>query len=815
MSFLNPALLLGLGLVAIPVVLHLLLRARPKRLIFPALRLLQLRRTQNVRRLRLRHLWLLLLRMAVVAVIVVALARPSLPPANYAPTWSELWRLAGCCAVGAAVYVGVMTWWRRRALPRHVFLTRRTMLRGGLGGATALAALLLVAWPYQRRVAAEMAAPAPNAIDDLPVAAVFLCDTSLSMQYQQEGVSRLEAARRIAVAHLGQLPPGSKAAVFDGVSEAPAVFTPDLTAARNRLESLTFQAACPVLNEGLRTALRFQTDDQRRTLGEQASVAESRRQDRFVREVYILTDLAKTAWRVAGDERLRDELKAAEWLGVYIIDVGVEQPQNIGLTSVKPSRAAVSSSGSVLIDATISSSGPVRRDQVVELYLQSESGRAVKRDQQTVRLAEGAETQVRFALDGLTGKHVQGELKLVAADPLPFDDVGYFTVRVLPPLNVAVVGDDRATVQFWMEALSGLSAGGAATYKPTYVHSGRLLDQNLTQYDAVCLLNVRQPPVEVWQKLQKFVADGGGLCVFLGAPSALTTDGQQPAIDPVSYNSFAAQDVLPATLKAHLKFSPPQHLNFRDSGHPLRQRLEELGALAELGDVDVRQYWSVAPTAGALPLARWTDDAALPAVLLRDVDRGRALLMATSVDSIRWSDLPGSWTFLVLADQFLQLVCRRTAEPANFRAGDPVLVSLPRDARLGPCLLRAPDLTQRTVEAPPDATDFAFPKLTALGHYEVVPVERASAFSAAFSLNPPAAESQLARLTTPELDELLGARRYGLARDPQQLVRSVTAGRLGQEIYGLLVACLLAIFVGEQLTATWFYSTDETESAPA
>ena len=59
------------------------------------------------------------------------------------------------------------------------------------------------------------------------------------------------------------------------------------------------------------------------------------------------------------------------------------------------------------------------------------------------------------------------------------------------------------------------------------------------------------------------------------------------------------------------------------------------------------------------------------------------------------------------------------------------------------------------------------------------------------------------------LDELLGPKRYGVARDPQTLTRSVNTGRLGQEVYGLLMAGLLVVFAWEQATSTWFYRADE------
>ena len=168
MSFLHPALLAGLGLAALPVILHLWLRPRPKRLPFPALRLLQTRQKHNTRRLRLRHLWLLLLRMAVIALMVLAVTRPTLPPANYAFTRTEALVGAVILAAALAAYFGIMHSWKRRHWPRHVWLTRRTILRGAVGAATFLLLLLGVAWPYQRRIAAELVAPHLGAAPTCP-----------------------------------------------------------------------------------------------------------------------------------------------------------------------------------------------------------------------------------------------------------------------------------------------------------------------------------------------------------------------------------------------------------------------------------------------------------------------------------------------------------------------------------------------------------------------------------------------------------------------------------------------------------------------
>ncbi len=78
LTFLSPAILAGIGAIAVPVVLHLIMRQTPKRMIFPAVRFLQLREHANRRQLRLRHLILLVLRCAAIALLAAALARPTI-----------------------------------------------------------------------------------------------------------------------------------------------------------------------------------------------------------------------------------------------------------------------------------------------------------------------------------------------------------------------------------------------------------------------------------------------------------------------------------------------------------------------------------------------------------------------------------------------------------------------------------------------------------------------------------------------------------------------------------------------------------------
>jgi len=76
MTFIHGYLLAGLLLVGVPVLLHLIMRQKPRHLQFPAFRFLRQRHLINRRKLRLQHLLLLLLRMGVIAALCLALARP-------------------------------------------------------------------------------------------------------------------------------------------------------------------------------------------------------------------------------------------------------------------------------------------------------------------------------------------------------------------------------------------------------------------------------------------------------------------------------------------------------------------------------------------------------------------------------------------------------------------------------------------------------------------------------------------------------------------------------------------------------------------
>jgi hypothetical protein len=77
-SFLAPLFLAGLAAIAVPVFIHLTNRPRREAYAFPSIMFLARIPFRSVKRQRIRHWWLLALRIGVVALVVAAFARPLL-----------------------------------------------------------------------------------------------------------------------------------------------------------------------------------------------------------------------------------------------------------------------------------------------------------------------------------------------------------------------------------------------------------------------------------------------------------------------------------------------------------------------------------------------------------------------------------------------------------------------------------------------------------------------------------------------------------------------------------------------------------------
>ncbi|QDU50073.1 vWA domain-containing protein [Gimesia panareensis] len=827
MSLIHPGLLLGILLAIIPVILHFLLRSKPKKLIFPALALLQRRKIQNSQRLKLRHIWLLLLRILIIIAIVFALTRPSLPPANYSFSTYELVMLCAIIVLAVLTYLGLMRRYQKQRISQQSLNTRRTFLRGGIGGAAFLLIALLVLWPYQRRIFAEISAPLPAVSENIPVTAIFLFDTSLSMDYRQENQSRLEQAQAIAEEHLSNLPAQSRVSILNSSSEDISPFQSDLTAVKSRIKSLKTSAWSLFLDDRLRTAINRQEDDFKRSQNERQSAgSQAAGADQFVREIYLYTDLARSAWRSQPSQLVKQQLEKLKWLGIYVIDVGVTSPQNIGISHLDLSRESITLGNSVTIKAEITTTGITADNTILELYTQNEKGQLIKRDQRPLSTVNSAAddsaaennvnsspgTQLEMSLPGISQPVTQGELRITSSDPYLPDDVRYFTITARPPPKILIVSPDANSARLWNDVLAPrpLVALKKNRYQCQIAPLNQIETLPLEEYSAIYLINITSLPDNLWQQFTDYARQGGGVGVLMGS------DGDAPESMIVSFNSESAQQLLPVELLGSLKFIPPEFLDLEHNEHSLFSYFQDLGGTGELSNMEINRYWRVEPEQPDQVIARYTDARHSPALIERNLGRGKVVVLTTGIDARGWSQLLyARWSYLAFADQLTRYLIRTRSNRTNYLAGEVASYQWPATATTPESfLLRTPDLKQLPIEVKQGAHQVSIPDTKVVGHYELIDnSSNVTRSSSGFSVNVNPAESNFRPISNQELDQILGPERYSITRDMEGLKRTIRTGRLGVEIFPILVTLLLAVFCLEHFTANYFYEIDQpTES---
>ena len=208
LTFLTPWLLLGLLATFIPLLLHLLARARAQEVLFPSLRFLQMSMEKTARRRRVQHWLLLLLRMLLLALLALAVAQPVVGGWNFASEHAAVIVLDNSLSM-AAVDGGQSRFARARADAEALLAGSRRpavaalLTAGGDGGEPELTARLE---DLRQQLAATNITYGPARIDRA-LAAAFdaLADSPVQQKFvylftdlQASGIGDLQALRQRA-----------------------------------------------------------------------------------------------------------------------------------------------------------------------------------------------------------------------------------------------------------------------------------------------------------------------------------------------------------------------------------------------------------------------------------------------------------------------------------------------------------------------------------------------------------------------------------------------------------------------------------------
>lgn len=712
LSFITPMLLGGAALVAVPLVLHLIMRRKPVPHDFPALRFLREKAVANRRRLQLSHIVLLLLRMAAIALVALALARPVL-------------RGAGWLADGEG-----------------------------------------------------------------PVAAALVFDTAPRMALREANETRLVRAGQLARVLLAKLPEGSTVAVLD-TSGGAAAFSPSVAAASARIDRLAAAAG-----GSLPTA-----------------IAEARRllagSELTRKELSVFTDCSHGAWDNAAPQ---PEPTAGE-PAVLFVDVGASAPRNFAIDALDLSGERISAGTSLAVTASASRSGP-DATRAVAVEVLGRDGEYVRRGVKPVEWTASAPVQIDFDVAGLEPGTRQGRVVIEGSDDLEADDVRYFTIEVGAPAKVIVAAPRPAarTAAFIAQAIAPrlLVKSGKSRFEPEVVDIDSLGTVSWDTAQGIVLLDPPPLPPQVWESLERWVAGGRGLVIWLGPRAG----------SPERFNTDASRRVLGGDLVRVWRSREGNYLAPATLDHPIFAAFRRVGDAVPWQDYPVTRHWEfkaaepAADGGGAAAIVVAAYRNGLPAVIEHRVGGGSVVLVTTPVsqsanDPEAWNTLATGfepWPFVILANETL-LHAVDTSDNRNVLAGSAAVLHIERR-----------DVPAAVVSTPsgddfPAAVDQKRGTITVTatevpGNYTVRAGGDIGGVAKGFSVNlaPPATD--FARLSDDSLAAVLGPG-HRLARSEDQIVRDVNRERVGSELYPWVIVLVALAMAADWIAANRFYAPRE------
>lgn len=787
MNFLHLSLLAGLGAMAIPVALHLLSRRQPKLVTFPALRFVKHTVVQQRGAWQLRHFLLLLLRVALFGALAIALARPRVHSAMMTT------------AIGLGLVVAAAIFASLVALVAAV--TRRGI---GIWLPSSIIALALwlgaAAWTG---VSITSGPVVPSSNQTAPVAAALIIDTGPSLDYRAENAKRFVAAKEMANWILSKLPLDSRVGVL--TSSPLGSLSLDPSTAKGQIDVLQPQAAHIDLVARLRTAIDLV----------QASGLERK-------EVYLVTDLVRSSWSQASSDLTALLQEHSKEVLVQIIDVGSPKAINWRLGDVEIESQSVPDGAQAVFHVTVSRSAQTPGGSVeVELHQEEidptkpilSNGELILApsavvDRQSVDLTQAADAQVTLSTSSLEPGTHNFQIKLTIADPLEADNVRYATVVCEPQQAALVVADDADVARFLKLALNPNASDDAAPDSEAAmterVRFNQLAQIAVERYGVIVLNDPPSLPPSTVNMLEQHVQRGGGLFIMLG-----------PAIGtPEDAEASPLGQLLPGKLARVTRRAQSDNSLFLvpvASTHPL---FHIYGSMA--GDVPWNVYpihraWEIEALKADAQLLMTTSDRALPALVLERRGNGQILTLTTPLPpknepgEVPWNALTAGsypWPAFGLLVGAVRLLSGHTQARYNFAVGE--TVSLGNDPKVYPSLyeLFAPNGQTRRVQTAEDL--LLLGTLDQAGTYRLRGLQGRTN-GRAVSMNTPASDTLLERLAPEDLDSLLGAGNYRLARERDEIESSVGQARYGRELFPLLMVCVAGLFLAEQAMSNRFY----------
>jgi hypothetical protein len=813
MSFVFPALLAAGVLAGIPVLLHLILRQKPKPLPFPAFRFLVAKHQTNQRKLQLRHWLLLALRMLLIAGIVVALARPRLLESRLGLSRER--------PVAAVFVIDVSASMEAISSDKHSRLVdakkRAIELLDQLPPGSRIAVLSSsdvrgdwITNPFQARqrinhLKVDYASP------PLPRGVITGLKLLADIANKREDEAGTRLSRLLCVfsdttrgAWTGTMTPEvfkagddvptPKEALDEARADIVALLplVKDSSILRDRLSALRDEI--PKMSAG-----DFPLRDRPLQLLQHARAT--------VREYLKVTSSE-------GDEKLASGLRTllGHLAGFQTMwfDVGLDPPRDLAildldwpLTGVGVPRETVGADEKILFRPVLQALG--------QDFQAAIACGPLKETREVVR---GSRISVPMEIDVKATKPDTAFHSLEFAfvkfnDVLAVNNQRFATLAVATPRKALVVSDTAKAGDDFPRVLAAHDIR-VEVKPPSEIESGIPAG-----YDAVFLLAVPDPSDAVWKALASFARAGGGVGILPGADE----------MKPAAYQSAAARELLPGVYDRVVRIGKEGDVGTLWQWHPgvfrypLLQPFERWIADEQVDFTSsprrVWAFWNVVPADESFVKIRYMETAQnraqSPAVLERPIGAGKVVQFTTPLDirTPAWNNyLETGVSFYVVLNGLMVKHLTGELEPVriNFLLGREE-ASLPTRflAGRGGLSLRGPESGPVAIDA--KSPRVAFPLATSPGNFQVVDTNKTVV--AAFSMNLPSDEIDLTPLAAAEIENVLGAN-VRVAADRQADLKQLLQGRLSEpvELFPILMVALLLMLAVENLLSNRFYRSE-------
>lgn len=615
MSILNPLFLWGLLALGVPIVLHLIQRQRYPERAFTTLRFFDKTIKHNVIQRRFVDRLLLILRLALLALLALALARP----------------------------FGLGIGEKRMSLA--ILLDNSpSMGRPGTDGKTLFEEAKLAAISALKELSPGDRA---EVLLTSPATPAFTKDRKL-VEEQLKGrkgqptglLVKTENGFSAASASLSRIPEEVQAFMAD-VPEETALAVDGIGLAGHQGLSDDHEALVRLVENA---SLSQQQGDASTAASRATSLLE--RSKDGDRSIIVFTDMQNTDWA----QKSEIDLKSLR-LTVFGIAGKGQEKSNLAIKDCIVPQREVRFGERVTCTALIHNYGPKTSPTSTLLNVQT-AGQKQPSQTAVPAIEPGGTEAVPFTITAMSrGRTVHCSISLEGSgDSFVYDDARHFQIPVRPPMTVLCVNGfsganpGERSGFFVTNALSPRSASAKVFAEVNECASEELAEKDLFPYSVIILTSVERLEEKARKKLRAFIEDGGGVLVFPGN-----------AATPDEYNGWT---FLPARLQEAKEKEFAFVKTFVEEAPALRELEGNSSAMSGLSS---NRWISMEPIEGATPLAFLSSQK--PALVESALGKGRVILAAASSHSSE-SDWPLRPAFVLLARSLVSHLADSNRQPA-------------------------------------------------------------------------------------------------------------------------------------------------------